>query len=526
MRCLPGALLCAALSLLAARPAPAEEVTLISRDGTVEIGGRLLEFDDGIYRLDTIYGPLAVNADAVTCEGAACPGAEARVARFALSGTPALGDVAMPALIEGFAAARGMTVERAVDGRRGLFRLRAPDDGTLRAEIALTTGSTGEGFADLLTGGADIAMSDRTILPDEVAHGREAGLGDLSANHRRRLIALDAIVPVVAPDTRMGDPGRGLPYETVLSLLTGEIVDWSRIGGTKAPVTVHLPRPDGGLGQSPETRLLEGRAAVPSARQHADAAAVSAAVAADPMGLGLTRFSTLGGAVQVPLGAGCGTRLLASRQGIKTGDYPFVVPLFLYVGAPQLPPLARAFLDYLATPAAQIAIRRAGFADLMREEIPLARQGDRLALAIAEAAPESGLAELQRMVTVLRGAVRLTETVRPGPETDEALSQAGIEALARALEAGTFDGRTLILAGFADDADGPDADRALARKDAEAVRDALRAAATAADFGRVRLEVVAFGALLPVACTGAHADDALPEAVAHRLNHRVEFWLR
>ncbi|RBO53202.1 cell envelope biogenesis protein OmpA [Rhodovulum sp. BSW8] len=526
MRCLPGILLCAALCLPAARPALAGDVTLMSRDGAVEIGGHLLDFDGGTYRLDTIYGPLAVNADAVTCKGAACPGAEARVARFSLSGTPVLGAVAMPALIEGFAAARGMTVERAADGRRGLFRLRDPDDGTLRAEIALTTGSTGEGFADLLTGGADIAMADRAILPEEVAHGREAGLGDLSASHRRRLIALDAIVPVVAPDTRMGDPGRGLTLETLRGLLTGEIVDWSRIGGAEAPVTPHLPRPGAGLGRTPEARLLEGQAPGSSARQHADAAAVSGAVAADPMGVGLTRLSALGGAVQVPLAAGCGTRLLASRQGIKTGDYPFVVPLFLYLGAPQLPSLAGAFLDYLATPAAQIAMRRAGFADLMREEIPLARQGDRLALAIAEAAPGSGLAELQRMMSVLRGAVRLTETVRPGPETDEALSQSGIEALARALEAGTFDGHTLILAGFADGGDGPDADRALARKDAEAVRDALRAAATAADFGRVRLEVVAFGALLPLACTGGLPEDRLPEAMAHRLNRRVEIWLR
>ncbi|MCE8470173.1 cell envelope biogenesis protein OmpA, partial [Rhodovulum sulfidophilum] len=87
MRFLTGAvLLCAALFLSATRPASAGEVTLMPReDGAVEIGGRLLGFDGEVYRLDTIYGPLAVNAAGVTCAGAACPGEQ--VARIALSGS-------------------------------------------------------------------------------------------------------------------------------------------------------------------------------------------------------------------------------------------------------------------------------------------------------------------------------------------------------------------------------------------------------------------------------------------------------
>ncbi|MBL3562192.1 substrate-binding domain-containing protein [Rhodovulum sulfidophilum] len=536
MRFLTGAVLfCAALFLSATRPASAGEVTLVPReDGAVEIGGRLLGFDGEVYRLDTIYGPLAVNAAGVTCAGAACPGPGAQVTRIALSGSPALADMLMPALIEGFAAARGLVVERGAEGRDRLFRLRLPDGGPLRAEIALASGSTGEGFADLLTGAAQIVMADREILPEEIDRAREAGLGDLSEPFRRRIVALDAIVPVVAPDTRLGDLAVGLSQAALLGLLTGEIADWPGLGGPEAPITVHLPGQAGqGLRQLPAARVLGGRRPVASARRHGRAAAVATAVAADPAGLGLARVSALGDAVQVPLADGCGTRLLASHQSVKTGDYPYVAPLSLYLGSPRLPRLARDFLDYLATPAAQIAIRRAGFVDLLRDEIPLGRQGDRLALAIAEARPGNGLRELKRLVATLGGAVRLSETFRSGPRGPDARWRANAAALAEALEAGHFDGRRLILAGFAEGSGGSEASAARARREAEAVRDAIRAAATAADFDLVRLEVAGFGDLLPVMCDGGgrktgpeQSGDRPSGDWAQRLNRRVEVWLR
>ncbi|ARC87238.1 hypothetical protein B5V46_00630 [Rhodovulum sp. MB263] len=534
MRFLIGAvLLCAALFPPASRPASAGEVTLLPREeGAAGIRGRLLGFDGELYRLDTIYGQLTVDGAGVSCKGAACPDPGARVARIALSGSPVLGERLMPALIEGFAAARGLVVERGAEGRNRLFRLRAPEGGPLRAEIVLASGSTGEGVADLLTGAARIVMADREILPEEIARIREAGFGDLSRPFRRRILALDAIVPVVAPDSRLGAPERGLSRASILGLLSGEIAEWSGLGGSPAPVIIHLPGRGPGLRQWPEARVPEGRMPVASARRHESAAAVATAVAADPMGFGLARLSTLGEALQVPLADGCGTRLVASAQTVKTGDYPYVAPLSLYLGSPRLPRFGRDFLDYLKTPAAQIAIRRAGFVDLLREEIPLDRQGDRLALAIARARPGDGLRELQRLVATLGGAVRLSETFRSAPGGADAQVRANIAAVAAALEAGQFDGRRLILAGFSDGAAGPEGGGVEARRDAEAVRDAIRAAATAADFGRVRIEVAGFGDLLPVMCNGGDGDGpdqshgGVPDDWTARLNRRVELWLR
>lgn len=213
--------------------------------------------------------------------------------------------------------------------------------------------------------------------------------------------------------------------------------------------------------------------------------------------------------------------LVASVESLKTEDYPFAAPLFLYTPARRLPLFLREFLDYLETPAAQLVVRRAGFVDQRRDVLPMALQGDRLAQAIAQAGTEVPLSELQRMVAALAGAGRLTTTFRfrtGGSARLDAQSYANVATLAHALEAGLFDGRTLIFAGFSDGAGPASANLSLARRRAEAVLEAVRAAATAADFGRVRLRVEAFGEALPLACDQSDW--------GRLINRRVEVWLR
>ena len=58
----------ALVALALFRPAAtAQEVTLTARAGGLEVLGRLLAVDGDVYHVQTRYGPLAVNADAVDC---------------------------------------------------------------------------------------------------------------------------------------------------------------------------------------------------------------------------------------------------------------------------------------------------------------------------------------------------------------------------------------------------------------------------------------------------------------------------
>lgn len=516
IRMLLGAAFFAALFMAGPRAATAQDVTLSARDGGVEVSGTLLSFDGEFYRVDTVYGVLTLDSQAVLCDGPGCPDLEAYVAGITLSGARGMGAVLMPALVESFAARRGLTIRRVVrDDDHFTYLLSQPETGHDAARIAFRLSTTAEGFADLLAGEADLVMAMREVRAEEAALAREAGLGDLTDPARSRVVALDALVPVVSRE----NPLHEITVGALVALLSGVEERWP---GREDPVVLHGAARGSGLEELLADRLLApaGTRLAHGVRRHADDAALADAVARDPLGLAVTRLSETGNARVLRVAGACGMSPELTRRSLKAEDYPFAAPLLLYTPARRLPLLAREFLDYLSTPAAQIVVRRAGFTDLGREEIPLAAQGERLANAIAQAGPEVTLQELQRMLATLKGAARLTTSFRfrVGSTALDAQSAGNVADLARALESGAFAGRELIFAGFSDGEGGAAANRKIARRRAQEVRDAVRGAAVWADLSRVDLTVEGFGEALPMAC-----DDS---DWGRRVNRRVEVWLR
>ena len=65
------------IALLGALALPAsvaaQDVTLTSSDGTVNMTGRFVDFRDNSYVIATALGEMPVSASRVSCVGAACP---------------------------------------------------------------------------------------------------------------------------------------------------------------------------------------------------------------------------------------------------------------------------------------------------------------------------------------------------------------------------------------------------------------------------------------------------------------------
>lgn len=511
--------LAAALSCALAGPVGAQDVTLRSHDGSVEIDGDLLGFDGEFYRVGTAYGELTVDSSGVTCEGPGCPDLEAFVARLVASGAPAIGRVLMPALLEAFAIREGYLLERHDDGGVLGFALHpARDPATVLGDFRFRLTNSEEGFADLVANEADMAMTLREARPDERALAREAGLGDLAAPGRMRVLALDALIPVVAP----ANPLQGISLRDLADILTGRIVNWTDLGGADAPIDLHLWAADTGVGQAGLDQVLAAGTADLRARivWHRDGRSLAAAVADNPFALGLTTRSEQGATWELSLTGACGFALRAHRRTVKTEDYPLTAPLFLYLPERRLPKLGRDFLAYLRDPSAQLVIRRAGFVDQSPEEIEINAQGDRFANAIAQAGAEIGLGELQRMVGRLAPLKRLTTTFRfeTGSARLDAQSRSNVAQLAAALELGLYDNRRLVFVGFSDGQGPAEANRRIALRRAEAVRDAVTRAAETARLDRINLSVDAFGEAMPMAC-----DDT---PWGRQVNRRVEVWVR
>ncbi|KMK65937.1 phosphate ABC transporter substrate-binding/OmpA family protein [Puniceibacterium sp. IMCC21224] len=500
-------------------PALAQDVTLRSPDGAIELTGTLLGFDGDFYRVATQYGELTVDGSGVLCEGPGCPSLTNYVAELTISGSDSAGAILMPALVGGFALRNNLTAQRETqDAERFTYLLRDPATDTLVGRFSFRVTNTDEGFADLLADEADIVMAVREIRPSEVRLARDAGLGNLLGDNRSRVLALDALVPVVAA----GNPIESLTLDDLTRVVDGTLRNWRDLGGPDAPVVLHLRNARSGLSQGVEDRLLHsGRGDLrDDVMRHTSNAALAKAVSDDPFGIGFASFSELGNSKPLILTGQCGFDLRSTRRNIKTEDYPLTAPMFLYIPARRLPKLARDFLSFTRSGPAQIVIRRAGFVDQSPEVVPLDLQGDRLTNAIRTADGISGLTELKRMVNVLGPMRRLTTSFRfeTGSARLDAQSRSNVQQLARALEDGVYDAHRIVFVGFSDGEGPADANLEIARKRADTVRTAVQIAAETADFDAVNLNIEAFGEAMPMAC-----DDT---DWGRQVNRRVEVWLR
>lgn len=500
--------------------AAADEVALrLPGAAGVTMSGEILDHDGEYYRLLTTNGPVTLRAEGVICSGAGCPSGRGTVERLAFSGARPIAEALLPQLLAAFAQARGLTLVRRADDASHATYLLSDAGGQRRAEIGVRATSTAEGIADLLAEEADIALAVRPASGREVAMLREAGLGDLTRPAQSRILGYDALAVVVAPD----NPLRAARFGDLARVLDGTAFSWSAMGGPEAPIHLYLPpRRDGVEVALPMPLVAPGRAparpAAPATRP-AEAAALGAAVAADPLALGLIRLSVAAPAVPLALGGACGAAVEPRPETLRSGDYPLTTVLRLYLPGRRLPPLARAFLAWSEGAEARAMVTAAGFVGLGLDPVPLAGNGARLAAAIGAAEGAAGLQRLQGLIAALAGGARLPLALRfqEGSAEPDAQARAGLRLLGEAMAAGRFDGQELLFIGFSDASGPPEANLALSRERAEAMRAAAERAAGQAGRDLVAMRALGFGPYMPLAC-----DDT---DWGRGINRRVEVWL-
>lgn len=479
------AILCAAATTAAlcfSTLAQAQDATLTARDGALAVSGRLISFDGLVYRIDTRWGRLSVNAAAVDCEGPGCPDLTRFAPELRIAAEPWLADRVLLPLVHSFARAEGLTLTETPEllelsrGGRPQLRLRllplaGPAAPVLAAEAA---------DAALSTEGAVIAR-----LPLALATAPDAPPGP---------------VPLTALRAQRRQGG-----------------GWETLGREARPLVWHGTPAGSALDRSAEVALGPVAAGM---RRSDSPAALAAALARDPWGAALLPLPLPSGLVARDLRQDCGLVLDLSTFAAAAGDHALVLPVgWLETGRP-LPPTARAFADHLFSPAAQAVLAAEGLpapSALLRT--PLANQGIRLANALRDPNPELTRADLQSALALLDGAQRLALTFRFDDRTGtlEASSDKALHSLSDALATGSAAGHEVLLIGFSDSTGPAERNLTAARTRAEAVLTRLEALTPDLPPG-TRLRAEALGEAFPLAC-----DDSL---AGRQLNRRVEVWLR
>lgn len=499
----------------------AQDVTLISRDGSIEVSGVLIGYDGEFYRVRSEYGDLTLDGTGVVCEGPGCPDLSTYVARLSISGSPLMGKSILPRLMRAFAKDGGYSLSVTGSDSIQVFALKEAETGQLVAEFIVELTSNAEGFAHLIAGSADMVMSTRSVLPNEVALAVEAGLGNLESAQQSKVVALDAIVPLVSSR----NPMRKISVSQLAQIFHGDTTEWTSLNGVDGKIFAHVQRGDVAVYSNfLESVLLPSDKSYGSnVTMHETMDGVLEAVATDPFAIGLGRRSRVGKGRALDLIGECGFAADATAEALKAEDYPIPAPSFLYWRGARLPRIAREMLQFLDTPAAQIAIATAGFVDQGISRTGLKRQGDRIANAVREARGLAGLQKLQALLDALDDRSRLSLSFRfkQGSRVLDPQSRSNVRLLANALESGTLGARDILFVGFASgDGEQIDAENAqdLSLALSQDVAQRVMNEAATIDRSDLRVRSVAFGDAMPLACN--------TEAWGQRLNNRVEVWVR
>ena len=125
-----------------------------------------------------------------------------------------------------------------------------------------------------------------------LATTRTGGVGlNLTGANRSRVLALDAVVPVVSPT----NPIRGISPQDLAAAFAGKITNWQSLGGPDAPIDLHLPTASSGLSQAIEDQVMVPAklALAEQVIRHDLPTELVDAVARDTFALGITSYALL-----------------------------------------------------------------------------------------------------------------------------------------------------------------------------------------------------------------------------------------
>lgn len=169
-------------------------------------------------------------------------------------------------------------------------------------------------------------------------------------------VAKDSVSVVINPSNTLAGE-LDLTVEQTNQIFTGEITNWSELGGANAKINVYTREEGSGTrGTFMEfTGIDEGEFADGASVQQGNSA-MRAAVAGDPNGVAYISLGYVDASVSpVKIGGYEGT-----VENVLAGTYPFQRILWMFtLGKPS--PLEQAYLDYVMSPDGQKIVEDEGF---------------------------------------------------------------------------------------------------------------------------------------------------------------------
>ena len=208
-------------------------------------------------------------------------------------------------------------------------------------------GST-TGIAAITDGTAQIGMSSRPAKPEEIAAASGKGV-----NLKPTKVAYDGIAVIV----NSANPIKGLTKKQVEQIFTGELTDWSTVGGASGKISVYTRNTSSGTYSEFKELAMKKRDYAPDSQKLAGNEQIGAEVGKNPNGVGYVglAYTKASGIKVVPIDGAT-----PSKESVLGKSYPYARPTFYYTnGEPS--GLAKEFVDFTLSDAGQKIVAQVGF---------------------------------------------------------------------------------------------------------------------------------------------------------------------
>ena len=279
----------------------------------------------------TVCGAVAAAAALTACGGSASSAA-------ASSTSAAAGSTASStaAALSGNVATGGSTSMKNV--------IAALTEGFAEVEPGVTVSYDPTGSGAGITGATDktldIGLSSRALKDDE------------KADVEGTTIALDGIAIIVNNASKVED----LTVEQLKQMFTGEITNWSEVGGDDGEIVL-IGREAGSGTRDGFESIVDVKDSCKYAQELTATGAVISAVEANPLAIGYASLSAVGDTVKMVTVGG----VECSEETVKDGSYEVQRPfVFVTNKSVTLSEQAQAFFDFATSADAADLIRTAG----------------------------------------------------------------------------------------------------------------------------------------------------------------------
>src|SRR3977135_4539489 len=178
-------------------------------------------------------------------------------------------------------------------------------------------GST-TGIAAITDGTAQIGMSSRRAKPSEVAAASGKGV-----NMKPTIVAYDGIAVIV----NSANPFKGLRKKQVEQIFTGEITDWSAVGGSGGKISIYTRNPSSGPYSDFKELAMKKRDYAGGSQKMAGNEQIASEVGKNPNGVGYVgmAYTKAGGVKAMPIDGA-----VPSTKSVQAHTYPYWRPTFYY----------------------------------------------------------------------------------------------------------------------------------------------------------------------------------------------------